>query len=175
MNFVTNISFIIPYEGIAFVSETPQEIKWDNKRLHNKDGMAVKYAGDWGLYSIHGVKFTKEQFEKSKIATVTDILSWEDIDQRSVLLQDRPINELLKEVPKKLIDHSDDCGGYDLYEIEIELRKGSKSKAKILSYKGWSSEKPYAKFVPLDSEKALETVAKLRHQTVEELQASLKS
>jgi hypothetical protein len=175
MDFVTNVSFIIPYEGIAFVSETPIKINWDNKQLHSTTSMSVEYAGDWGLYSIHGVKFTKEQFEKSKTATVAEILSWEDIDQRSVLLRDRPIDELLKETPKKLIDHSDECGGYDLYEIEIELRKGEKSKARIMYYKSWSSDKMYAKFVPIDSKKCLETIAKLRGLSVEELLNAHKS
>ena len=171
MDFVTNVSFIIPYKGIAFVSETPEKINWDNKQLHSSTDYAVKYANNYGLYSIHGVKFTEEQFNRQKTATVAEILSWEDIDQRSVLLKDRSIQELLKEVPKTLIDKTDECGGYELYEIEL---KGI-GKSKILSYKGWSSDKPYVKFVPNDSVKAIDTVAKLRQQTVEELKESLKS
>ena len=122
-------------------------------------------------YSIHGVKFTEEQFNKAKSAGVEEILSWEDIDQRSVLLREQPIDKLLEKVPKTLIDETEECGGYKLWEIELK----SIGKARILSYKGWSSEKPYAKFVPLDSVNALETVAKLRHQTVEELKNSKKS
>jgi hypothetical protein len=120
---------------------------------------------------IHGVKFTEEQFKKAQTASVSDIISWEDIDQRSVLLRERPPEELLKSVPKKLIDHTEECGGYDLYEIELN----SIGATKILSYHGWSSEKPYVKFAPSDSINALEAVASLRHQTVEELKSSLKS
>jgi hypothetical protein len=100
-----------------------------------------------------------------------EIIAWEDIDQRSVLLRERPIEKLLESVSKKLIDHSDECGGYDLYEIELT----GIGTAKILSYKGWSSEKPYVKFAPSDSTNALEAVAKLRHQTVKELNESLKA
>ena len=171
-DFVTNVSFCIPYDGIVFISETPQKINWENGRLHSLTDYAVEYKNNYGLYSIHGVKFTEEQFNKSKTATIAEIMSWEDIDQRSALLRDRPIEDLLKEIKeKKLIDHSDECGGYDLYEIELEKI----GKAKILSYKSWSSDKHYVKFVPLDSEKALETVASLRSQTVEELLLSNKS
>ena len=171
MDFVTNVSFIIPYEGIAFVSETPLKINWDNGRLHSLTEPAVKYDGDYGIYSIHGVKFTKEQWEKAIKATTQEVISWEDIDQRSAILQDRPVEELLKTLPKKLIDKTEECGGYELYEIELEKI----GKAKIMSYKGWSSEKPYVKFVPLDSTDCLETIAKLRGITVEEFKEAIKS
>ena len=171
IDFVTNVSFCIPYKGICFVSETPTEINWEDGRLSKLDGPAVKYADDYSLYSIHGVKFTEEQFKKSKKAKIEDIIGWEDIDQRSALLRDRPIEQLLKKVPKTLIDETKECGGYKLYEIEI---KGI-GKARLLSYKSWSSKKMYAKFVAPTSNKCLETVASLRHQSVEELKDSYKS
>jgi hypothetical protein len=120
---------------------------------------------------IHGVKFTEEQFNKAKNASVADILAWEDIDQRSVLLRERPIESLLENVDKKLIDKTDECGGYELWELDLE----GVGKTRILNYKSWSTEKPYVKFVPSDSRNALETVATLRHQTVEELRESNKS
>jgi len=71
MDFVTNVSFCIPYKGICFVSENP-EIKWDNGQLHSLIEPAVKYADDYSLYSIHGVKFTEEQFKKSKKAKIEE-------------------------------------------------------------------------------------------------------
>ena len=166
-----NVSFIVPYEGIAFVSETPKKINWKDKLLHSTEYKAVEYSDGYGLYSIHGVKFTEEQFKKSQTASTADILSWEDIDQRSVLLRDRPLEELLEEVPKKLIDKTEECGGYELYEIELK----DIGEAKILSYKGWSSDKPYVKFVNPESNNCLETVSRLRKQTVEELINSIKS
>jgi hypothetical protein len=169
MDFVTNVSFIIPYKGIAFVSETPTKINWDSKQLHGLTEGAIQYdGGRENYYSIHGVKFTEEQFNKQKTASVSDIIAWEDIDQRSVLLRDRPIEELLKKVPKTLIDKTDECGGYELYELKL---KGI-GKAKVLTYKSWSSDKQYIKFVQPTSTKCLDTVASLRHQSVEELQKS---
>jgi hypothetical protein len=167
-----SVNYIWPNRDFIIVCDRPKHILRDSDgRLHSTEEKAIVYKDGWGLYMIHGVKFTEEQFNKAKMASVSDILSWEDIDQRSVLLRERPIEKLLESVKKKLIDKTDECGGYELWEIDLK----DIGKAKILSYKGWSSEKPYIKFAPSDSLKALETVASLRHQTVEELKESLKS
>jgi len=172
MDFVTNVSFIIPYKGIAFVSETPTKINWNNGLLHSTSKGAIQYDnGKENYYSIHGVKFTEEQFKKSKKATVSGIIAWEDIDQRSALLREQPIKKLLEKIPKTLVDSTKECGGYKLYEIEL---KGIR-KSKIMTYKSWSSDKQYVKFVPPESKNCLETIAKLRHQTVEQLLSSNKS
>jgi len=171
MDFVTNVSFMIPYKGIAFVSETPIKINWENKMLSCSNAPAVEYADGYSLYSINGVRFTEEQFKKSQKANLEDIISWEDIDQRSALLSKTPLEKLLKKVDKKIIDETKECGGYKLYEIKLK----DIGKARLLSYKSWTTDKTYAKFVPPTSEKCLETVASLRHQTVEELINSYKS
>jgi len=172
MDFVTNVSFIIPYKGIAFVSESPSKIIWDNKLLHNLTKGAIQYdGGKENYYSIHGVKFTKEQFEKQKTASISDILGWEDIDQRSVLLQERPIETLLENIEKTLIDETEECGGYKLWEIDLP----DIGKARIMTYKGWSSDKQYVKFVKPTSVKCLETIASLREITVKELKNAYKS
>jgi hypothetical protein len=167
-----SVNYIWPNSDFVIVCDRPKHILRDSDgRLHSTEGKAIEYKDGWGLYMIHGVKFTEEQFNKAKNASVTDILAWEDIDQRSVLLRERPIETLLESVEKKLIDKTDECGGYELWELDLK----DVGKAKILVYKSWSTEKPYAKFVSPDSTDALEAVASLRHQTVEELKASLKS
>ena len=167
-----SVNYFWTNKHFVMVCARPTKINRDEQgRLHSLTEKSIIYPDGWGLYHIHGVKFTEEQFEKQKTASVAEILSWEDIDQRSVLLRERPVDELLKNVDKKLIDHSDDCGGYDLFEIELK----DIGKARFLSYKSWSSDKMYAKFVPIKSENCLETVASLRHQTVAELLESSKS
>jgi hypothetical protein len=167
-----SVNYIWPNKNFVIVCARPTKIERDeNGRLHSLTGQAIEYPDGWGLYMIHGVKFTEEQFKKQKVATTAEILSWEDIDQRSVLLRERPIDTLLAQIPKILIDKTDECGGYELYEIQLDKI----GKAKIMSYKSWSSDKMYAKFVPINSVNCLETIAKLRHQTVEELLNSKKS
>jgi hypothetical protein len=163
----------IQFEGIAFACRRPPvRLTDENGDLHSLDGPAVIFEDKACARCVHGVHFTKEQFDRIKAATASDILSWEDIDQRSVLLRDRPVHELLDSVKdKRLIDHTDECGGYDLYELAMD----GLGKCRVLAYRGWTSDKPYAKFVSPNSEKCLETVAKLRHQTVEQLTNSVKS
>lgn len=87
MNFVTNVSFIIPYKGIAFVSETPTKIHWQDKRLHSVVGAAVKYADGYSLYAIKGVCFEKELFEKITQGELTkeDWLNEKNLEKRRIL------------------------------------------------------------------------------------------
>jgi hypothetical protein len=55
VNYNSQVHFIIPYKGIAFISEKPVETVWNNGRLHKNCGMAVKYSDGWGIYSLNGV------------------------------------------------------------------------------------------------------------------------
>jgi hypothetical protein len=166
-----SVNYIWPNRDFVMVCARPTAINRDEQgRLHNPKGKSIEYPDGWGLYYIHGVKFTEEQHKKAQKASLADIISWEDIDQRSALLRDRPIEQLLKKVPKTLIDKTKECGGYKLYEIEIK----DIGKARLLSYKSWSSDKTYAKFVDPKSTNCLEAVASLRHQSAEELKESYK-
>ena len=60
VGFNSEVNFIIPYKGIAFISEKPVEINWQDKRLHKDGGMSVKYSDGWGIYSLNGVSVPKE-------------------------------------------------------------------------------------------------------------------
>lgn len=167
-----SVNYIWTNSNFVIVCERPIRIERNAEgRLHSNKNKAIEYSDGYGLYYIHGVKFTEEQFNKIKDASISEIISWKDIDQRSALLRERPVEELLKEVPKKLIDSTYECGGYKLYEIELP----SIGKARIMTYKSWSSKKKYIKFVPPESSNCLETIASLRHQTVEQLLVSNKS
>ena len=55
INFNSEVHFIIPYKGVAFISEKPVEIKWRNERLHNDNGMVVRYSDDYGLWCLNGI------------------------------------------------------------------------------------------------------------------------
>jgi hypothetical protein len=55
MRFNSSVNFIIPYKGIAFISHKPEEINWQDGKLHMDGGLAVKYKDGNGLYSLNGV------------------------------------------------------------------------------------------------------------------------
>ena len=117
MDFVTNVSFIIPYEGIAFVSETPK-ISWEEGKLHNTEGKAVEYADGYGLYSLFGVNFDEKLFKKvtSKKVTLKTIFSIENMEQRMAGLKLVGVEKLLKSKHSTKLDKSD--RGNTLYKIE---------------------------------------------------------
>ncbi|MCK9597783.1 MAG: hypothetical protein M0R06_02005 [Sphaerochaeta sp.] len=151
-----SVNYIWPNRNFVMVCDRPKEIlRDDDGRLHSLDRKAISYGDGWGLYMIHGVKFTEEQFEKAKTETMADILNWPDIEQRSVLLRDRPVSELLKECKAELVSETDKFGGYRLHEMDID----GLGKAKVLSFNGWSSDHDYAHFVPKDHTDALESIA----------------
>ena len=65
MAFVSNVGFIIPYKGMAFVSEAPTRIVWDaNRRLSYDHGKAVEYKDGYGLYCLDGVTFKEDEWKK---------------------------------------------------------------------------------------------------------------
>ena len=117
MDFVTNVSFIIPYEGIAFVSETPK-ISWEEGKLHKTEGKAVEYADGYGLYSLFGVNFDEKLFKKvtNKKVTLKTIFSIENMEQRMAGLKLVGVEKLLKSKHATKIDKSD--RGNTLYKIE---------------------------------------------------------
>lgn len=65
MAFVSNVGFIIPYKGIAFVSDNPTRIVWDEAgRLSYDHDQAVKYQDGWGLYCLDGVTFKEDEWKR---------------------------------------------------------------------------------------------------------------
>ena len=109
MDFVKNISFLIPYDGIVFISETPQKISWNNGRLHSVTEPAVKYDGDYGLYAINGVTFPRDLFEKltQKKMSFKEILALVDVDQRNQAMRfvgDKERDKFLEHVKAEVID-----------------------------------------------------------------------
>ena len=55
MNFVEQVHFIIPFDGICFISEKPKEINWLGDKLHADGKAAVKYTDGYSLHSLNGV------------------------------------------------------------------------------------------------------------------------
>jgi hypothetical protein len=115
MDFVTNVSFIIPYYGIAFVSENPQ-IEWKEGKLHSETGMAVKYADGWGMYSLYGVIFKEKLYKKvtSKRATCKTILNIKNMEQRMAALKLHGVEKIIEQAT--LLDKSK--RGNELYLLK---------------------------------------------------------
>ena len=167
-----SVNYLWPNRGFVIVCNRPKIINLDKEgRLHNLEGKSIEYKDGWGLYHLHGVKFTEEQFNKVKGITLKDVLSWKDIDQRSAILRDKPLEQMLEDADAKLIDETDECGGYKLWKIDM----GLKAKAKAMTYPAWSGNKSYAKWVRPSAINCLDEIAALRGISTEEFKQAIKS
>ena len=168
-------------KGVVVACDRPSTLSFDKDNfLHSMTEKAISYHNGWGVYVIHGVTFLKYEFEKVlEGLTATDILSWPNVDQRAALLKELPPEKILKDLEAKLIHKTSKCGGYKLYQVTVPFRgrRGEieNREVKILTYKAWSSDKEYAKFVPPNSIDCLQTAAGLRGMTVEDFKKAVKS
>jgi len=120
LNYLSEVHFIIPFKGIAFISEKPK-IYWKEKKLHNEKGMAVEYEDKWGIYSLEGISFDKKLWKAitSKKITSKDVMKIENTEQRAVAVKIIGAEKIIKELGGKVIDEKQFSYGKD-YLIELE-------------------------------------------------------
>jgi hypothetical protein len=117
--FTSNIGFCLPFHDICIYSLKPTEIHWDNGRLHNPNGKAVKYADGWGWYALNGIPMAEWQvMTPTEELSLEKILSVEDIDQRRELVRRVGIERLASE-GKEL----DKLGFYKLLDMRAVYQR----------------------------------------------------
>ena len=123
IDFTTNVNFIVPYDGIAFVSETPKRISWNNKRLHNEKEAAVEYSDGYKLYSLNGVTIEEELFKKIPEMTAEEVLSIENTEQRRVVYEIMDKSKMKELKDYKILDEiKDDDYGYKMKVIQFTIK-----------------------------------------------------
>lgn len=94
------------YESVAIVSVKPLEINRDeNGRLHKIDGPAIKWRDGWENYAVHGVRFKKDLFTEAfikKSLKPEDILTLDNAEQKSVIIQEYGYGEIIKSLGDKV-------------------------------------------------------------------------
>jgi hypothetical protein len=60
MNIAMNCGWWIPEETFVFVSEKPTEIHLVNGRLHKDGGPAISFQDGFGIWSLNGIRVSKE-------------------------------------------------------------------------------------------------------------------
>jgi hypothetical protein len=117
MDFNSEINFIIPFKGIAFISEKPSSIKWKNRLLHCEDGLAVSYKDGYGLWCLNGVCVTKEI-----VLTPHDkldpklILKEKNAEVRREIVRKIGIERVCKGLKAKVVDS---VGEYELLMLDL--------------------------------------------------------
>jgi general stress protein YciG len=126
MSFVPNVSFIIPYKGIAFVSETPNRIVWDaSGRLSYDHGKAVRYKDGYGLYCLDGVTFSEEEYNKivNEEFTLETIAAAKMGADKSAVAQKYLRPDRLLEACKAKLVHTGQKGT-ELYQVDNFMDTG---------------------------------------------------
>jgi hypothetical protein len=119
MAFVSNVGFIIPYKDIAFISEAPERITWNNRLLSYDHDKAVKYKDGWGLYCLDGVRFTKDEWTKivNQEFTLGGLIKADmGADKSAVAMKYLRPDRLLEGMKAKLIDTG--RKGTRLYQVD---------------------------------------------------------
>ena len=125
MAFVSNVGFIIPYKGVAFVSEAPTSVIWDDSgRLHYDQGKAVAYGDGWGMYNLQGVNFKEELYWKivEEAITAEEVMQIENAEQRMAAISMLKPDELLKQLKAELTHTG--IKGTKLYEVKNFMDTG---------------------------------------------------
>jgi len=81
-----SVNYIWPNRDFVMVCARPTHIHRDARgRLHAEHGMAIRYPDGWGLYHLHGVRFSADLYQRviTRSMTMKEILQIQDIDQRT--------------------------------------------------------------------------------------------
>lgn len=55
---VTHCGVYWTFDGLVIISEKPIEIHMEDSKLHNPDGLALKYPSGRGIYALNGERFS---------------------------------------------------------------------------------------------------------------------
>jgi len=160
INFNSEVNFIIPYKGVAFISEKLTEVHWKNNVLHNDNGMAVRYSDDYGLYCLNGIKMPKEIVETSAEKLDPKIaLTETNADVQREIIRKIGAERVLQHSNAKTIDNWNDPKTGFNYKL-MNMNIGQNIRRKYLYFQHASiPEVFYAKPVPPEVSNALQARA----------------
>lgn len=117
---ILNFELLYPLEKINIVSRKPIEINMLNGRLHADGKPALKYKGDFCLWSLNGIIVSQEIAETpaSKLSPKL-VLSEKNVQVRSEILKKIGAEKVIKELDSILIEQSSD-GVYFLYSVPLD-------------------------------------------------------
>lgn len=140
MDLTKEVCFIIPYDGICFISEKPKEIHWKNKRLHNEKGKSVKYSDGWGIYSLNGVSVPDwlVNTPESKLS-LDDFLKLKDADVKAEFIRKFGIDRMKSK--GKIID------SWENYENHKNFDWFKKSEYKLIDMSPIFTKLTYAPYL----------------------------
>ena len=100
-----NVGWWWPYDDRAILTERPLAIHLDDQnRLHNAEGPAVAYRGDWNVYAWHGIQIEDRLIEQPETITVDEIENEENQELRRIKLEIFGEARFLEESGAEILD-----------------------------------------------------------------------
>lgn len=155
-----------PLSGAVVFTERPDELHRDAQgRLHAEQGMAMRYADGWGLWSIHGVEVNEQIVLRPETLSVNDILTNPNVEQRRVAIERFGWDRFIAEASLRLVDDCPDPANapytLSLYDVPEQLYEAP---VRLLLCTNASPERDgtrrrYGLTVPIEIDTALSAVA----------------
>jgi hypothetical protein len=116
-DFARRIPLIVPYKGMACVSQNPVRIGWLNRRIHCDGGPAVEFADGWSHYALHGVPVPKWlACDSAESLDPLKILAEPNAEVRREGVRKIGVERLVYKAKARRIDAT---GSYELLEVPI--------------------------------------------------------
>lgn len=101
----SQFSYCYTLDNVCVISEKPLEIHLKNGVLHNENGPAVKYAGDLEMYSLNGIRMSKEiVLTPAEQLDVTLVVKEKNADIRRELVRKIGLTRIYLEMGGKVLD-----------------------------------------------------------------------
>ena len=99
-----------PFKDICFACDNPSELHVDSKlRLHNENGMAVRFRDGWGFWALNDVVVSEKIVQMQYSAADIDAVSLDEFLTREIMIRRFGLGRYLKE-SRAVAIHKDEYG-----------------------------------------------------------------
>ena len=113
----SNFNLIYPFENFVVMSEKPTNIKFKKDVLHNEKGASVCYADGFEIYSLNGVRVTKEiVMTPAEKLDVNKIIKEPNVEVRRELIRKIGIERFIVKIGAVTLDKKDN---YELLKVSL--------------------------------------------------------
>ena len=120
LKYASTCGIAFCYPKIAFVSDRPTKLSFDeNRLLHCENGPAIEFPDGWSVYAWRGIRVPDEWIKSPKSLTPEIALNHENIEQRRAACEIIGWDNILTELNAEIIDADPEPEIGELVEVEI--------------------------------------------------------
>ena len=100
-----SVNYIWLNSHFTMVCARPTEIHRDDQgRLHNENGLAIKYLDGWGLYVINGVTVNEQIVLRPETLTINQIQKESNQEKRRIMIERFGVDKYLQAINATIVD-----------------------------------------------------------------------